>query len=156
MLASRDRRRRGRGLVSAATAARRARVDAALVGLLFCGGLRRAEVAALVWADAEPPVRSSTRSREGVRAGLDRAIGALAITFNGQLRDDLREVRDAPTVTPPGELTDKLSEETPERPNCPRCGESLWTRPLTRREVKVVHGDSVLRRPKVTLLCCGH
>ena len=57
MLAARDRRRRGRGLESAATAARRARVDAALVGLLFCGGLRRAEASALVWADVEPTER---------------------------------------------------------------------------------------------------
>ena len=57
MLAARDRRRRGRGLESASTAARRARVDAALVGLLFCGELRRAETAALVWADVEPTAR---------------------------------------------------------------------------------------------------
>ena len=57
MLAARDRRRRGRGLESAPTGARRARVDAALVGLLFCGGLRRAAASALVWADVEPTER---------------------------------------------------------------------------------------------------
>ena len=57
MLAARDRRRRGRGLESEATAARRALVDAVVVALLFCGGLRRAEAAALVWADVEPTER---------------------------------------------------------------------------------------------------
>ena len=57
MLAARDRRRRGRGLESEATAARRALVDAVVVALLFCGGLRRAAAAALVWADVEPTER---------------------------------------------------------------------------------------------------
>ena len=62
MLAARDRRRRGRGLESEATAARRALVDAVVVALLFCGGLRRAEASALVWADVEPIWRSDESS----------------------------------------------------------------------------------------------
>ena len=67
MLAARDRRRRGRGLESEATAARRALVDAVVVALLFCGGLRRAEAAALVWADVEPTERDG-QLRVRVRA----------------------------------------------------------------------------------------
>ena len=40
-----------------ATAARRARVDAAIVAVLFCAGLRRAEASALVWEDIEATER---------------------------------------------------------------------------------------------------
>ena len=54
LIRARERRRRGRGLDSEAPAARRARVDAALVALLFCAGLRRAEASTLVWQDVEP------------------------------------------------------------------------------------------------------
>ena len=41
----------GRGVEGAATTARRARLDACIVALLFCAGMRRSEVAALRWAD---------------------------------------------------------------------------------------------------------
>ena len=44
----------GRGVESAARAAARARLDAVIVALLFCGGLRRSEVSALRWMDVEP------------------------------------------------------------------------------------------------------
>ena len=44
----------GRGVESAEHAAERARLDAAIVALLFCAGLRRSEVSALRWADVEP------------------------------------------------------------------------------------------------------
>ena len=54
MLAARDRRR---GLASAATVARRALVDGAILGLLFCGGVQRAADSALAWADVEPTER---------------------------------------------------------------------------------------------------
>ena len=46
-------RRRGRGVESDQVAAARGRLDAVIAGLLFMGGLRRAEVAALRWADVE-------------------------------------------------------------------------------------------------------
>ena len=41
----------GRGIESAA--AERARLDAAIVALLFCAGMLRSEVAALRWQDVE-------------------------------------------------------------------------------------------------------
>ena len=41
----------GRGVESHTTAHRRGRLDAVIAGLLFMGGLRRSEVAALRWAD---------------------------------------------------------------------------------------------------------
>ena len=41
----------GRGVESPTTAHRRGRLDAVIAGLLFMGGLRRSEVAALRWAD---------------------------------------------------------------------------------------------------------
>ena len=44
----------GRGIESFESAKSRARMDAAIVALLFCAGLRRSEVAALRWADVEP------------------------------------------------------------------------------------------------------
>ena len=44
----------GRGVESAERAAERARLDAAIVALLFCAGMRRAEVSALRWADVQP------------------------------------------------------------------------------------------------------
>ena len=93
MLAARDRRRRGRGLESEVTAARRARVDDAIVGLLFCGGLRRAAAAALVWADGEPTERlvalrpAGARGRAGAAGRVDDG-GAdgrrLAVTADGR------------------------------------------------------------------------
>ena len=43
----------GRGVESDQVAAARGRLDAAIAGLLFMGGLRRSEVAALRWADVE-------------------------------------------------------------------------------------------------------
>ena len=44
-------RRRGRGVESARVAAARGWLDAVIAGLLFMGGLRRSEVAAVRWAD---------------------------------------------------------------------------------------------------------
>ena len=41
----------GRGVESTTTAHRRGRLDAVIAGLLFMGGLRRSEVAAVRWAD---------------------------------------------------------------------------------------------------------
>ena len=52
ILATADRPRTdGRGVESPTTAHRRGRTDAVIAGLLFMGGLRRAEVSALEWRD---------------------------------------------------------------------------------------------------------
>ena len=50
----------GRGVESTTTAQRRGRTDAVIAGLLFMGGLRRAEVSALEWRDVAD-------ARDGVR-----------------------------------------------------------------------------------------
>ena len=51
----------GRGVESHTTAQRRGRLDAVIAGLLFMGGLRRSEVAAVRWADV-----TDTRDGDGV------------------------------------------------------------------------------------------
>ena len=70
-------RRTGLGMESAETAARRGREDAAIAGLLFQGGLRRSEVAALTWADVTEAtdgqglviaVRTSKTNQDGAAA----------------------------------------------------------------------------------------
>ena len=70
-------RRSGRGTESAALAAGRGLVDAALVALAFCAGLRRSEITALRWQDvtetAQPGqlrvrVRQSKTNPDGARA----------------------------------------------------------------------------------------
>ena len=86
-------RRSKRGVESPAQARRRGAVDAAIAGLLFQGGLRRSEAAALTWADVSPAtdadgllvrVRHSKTNQEGERAdvrflknGAARAVWAL-------------------------------------------------------------------------------
>ena len=86
-------RRSKRGMESPAQAQRRGAVDAAIAGLLFQGGLRRSEAAALTWADVSPAtdvdgllvrVRRSKTDQEGERAdvrflknGPARAVWAL-------------------------------------------------------------------------------
>ena len=64
----------GRGVESHTTAQRRGRLDAVIAGLLFMGGLRRSEVAALRWADVTDAsdgdgvlitVRTSKTNQEG-------------------------------------------------------------------------------------------
>ena len=86
-------RRSKRGVESPAQARRRGAVDAAIAGLLFQGGLRRSEAAALTWADVSPAtdadgllvrVRRSKTDQEGERAdvrflknGPARAVWAL-------------------------------------------------------------------------------
>ena len=86
-------RRSKRGVELPAQARRRGAVDAAIAGLLFQGGLRRSEAAALTWADVSPAtdadgllvrVRHSKTDQEGERAdvrflknGAARAVWAL-------------------------------------------------------------------------------
>ena len=69
-------RRSGRGTERSAKAAARGRVDAALVALAFCAGLRRSEITALRWQDvtetAQPGqlrvrVRQSKTNPDGAR-----------------------------------------------------------------------------------------
>ena len=69
----------GRGLESNTTAERRGRVDAVIAGLLFMGGLRRAEVSALEWRDVADAsdgdgvlitVRTSKTNQEGDSADV--------------------------------------------------------------------------------------
>ena len=50
--------RTGRGIESADAADLRGTVDAAIVALLFCAGLRRSEAAAVCWQDIEPTARA--------------------------------------------------------------------------------------------------
>ena len=89
----------GRGVESAD----RARLDAAVVALLFCAGLRRSEVSDLRWADVEPTavagqvrvrVRTSktnpTAEREDYRLtvnGFARALAALRSATDPQPTD---------------------------------------------------------------------
>ena len=86
-------RRSKRGMESPAQAQRRGAVDAAIAGLLFQGGLRRSEAAALTWADVSLAtdadgllvrLRHSKTNQEGERAdvrflknGPARAVWAL-------------------------------------------------------------------------------
>ena len=69
----------GRGVESHTTAHRRGRLDAVIAGLLFMGGLRRSEVAALRWADVTDAtdgdgvlltVRTSKTNQEGDAADV--------------------------------------------------------------------------------------
>jgi integrase len=94
-------RRRGRGIESDQVAAERGRVDAVIAGLLFMGGLRRSEVAALRWADVEDAgdgvlvaVRTSKTNQAGERAdvrylknGPARAVRALRAALSPEPAD---------------------------------------------------------------------
>ena len=69
----------GRGVESHTTAQRRGRMDAVIAGLLFMGGLRRSEVAAVRWADVTDAtdgdgvlitVRTSKTNQEGDTADV--------------------------------------------------------------------------------------
>ena len=69
----------GRGVESHTTARRRGRTDAVIAGLLFMGGLRRSEVAAVRWADVTDAtdgdgvlvtVRTSKTNQEGDTADV--------------------------------------------------------------------------------------
>ena len=55
-------------------AATRGRRDAAIVALAFCAGLRRSEIAALVWGDITPTARDG-QLRVRVRASKANAAG---------------------------------------------------------------------------------
>ena len=91
----------GRGVESHTTAQRRGRTDAVIAGLLFMGGLRRAEVSALEWRDVADAsdgdgvlltVRTSKTNQEGDAADV-RYLKNGAAKAICTLRDD----DDAPT-----------------------------------------------------------
>ena len=89
----------GRGVESPATAHRRGRLDAVIAGLLFMGGLRRAEVSALEWRDVSAAtdgdgmliaVRQSKTNQEAdagdvryLKTGPAQAIRALRAAERG-------------------------------------------------------------------------
>ena len=106
--------RRGRGRETPATAAARGRRDAAIVALAFCGGLRRSEIASLVWGDITPTarsgqlqvrVRASKTNADGRREDLRLLVGAFARAV-----DALR------TVTAPA-AADRVVPLSPHRVN---------------------------------------
>ena len=79
--------RRGRGRETPSAAAARGRRDAAIVALAFCAGLRRSEIASLVWDDIKPTaragqlrvrVRTSKANADGRREDLRLLVGAFA------------------------------------------------------------------------------
>lgn len=89
-------RKRGRGMETAEQAAKRGRQDAAMLGCLFYGALRRSEVAALKVGDVAPQddgcvlvnVRASKGNQHGdaedVRLIVNGAAGALAALVVGR------------------------------------------------------------------------
>ena len=108
MLATADiRRRTGRGFESEQAALERGAVDKVIVGLLFQGGLRRSEAAALTWADITDAtdgagvlvhVRQSKTNQEGERRDVRFLKNGCAFA--------VRRLRDRRTVERRGELPD--------------------------------------------------
>ena len=85
-----QRRPAGRGMESQARADARAKVDIAIVGLLFHAGLRRSEAAALRWSDVSAAkggitvsVRTSKTNQDGGRADVRFVAGDLAAAVLG-------------------------------------------------------------------------
>ena len=90
-------RRTGRGMESEAAAADRGATDKALAGLLFQGGLRRSEAAALRWGDVQDAadgrgivvyVRRSKTDQDGTAADVRYVKNGCAAALR-QLRDRL-------------------------------------------------------------------
>ena len=101
-------RRTGRGTETATTAAARGRQDAAIVALLFCAGLRRAEVARLRWRDVVPAaipgrlrvrVGASKSNPDGRREDWRLLVGAFAAALE-DLRANTSRPEDHETVVP--------------------------------------------------------
>ena len=93
-------RKRGRGMETAEQAAHRGRVDRALIGVLFQGGLRRSEAAALEWRDVEPGSEPGTlliRVRRS-KTNQDGADTDTRLVKNGTAAalDAMRGADDAP------------------------------------------------------------
>ena len=88
-------RRTGRGWESETAAAERGAVDKAIVGVLFQGGLRRSEAAALRWADVQDAtdgsgvlvyIRQSKTDQDGTAADVRYLKNGCAVALR-QLRD---------------------------------------------------------------------
>ena len=88
-------RRTGRGMESEAAAADRGAIDKALVAVLFQGGLRRSEAAALRWADVQDAtdgrgvlvyIRRSKTDQDGTAADVRYLKNGCAVALR-QLRD---------------------------------------------------------------------
>ena len=105
-------RRTGRGMESEAAAADRGATDKALVAVLFQGGLRRSEAAALRWADVQDAadgrgivvyVRRSKTDQDGTAADVRYLKNGCAAALR-QLRDRLTVQRSGlrPDGTAPG------------------------------------------------------
>ena len=93
-------RKRGRGRETAMQAASRGRVDRALIGVLFQGGLRRSEAAALLWRDVQPGSEPGTlliRVRRS-KTNQDGADTDTRLVKNGTTAalDAIRGADDAP------------------------------------------------------------
>ena len=104
-------RRTGRGMESDTAAADRGAVDKAIVAVLFQGGLRRSEAAALRWADVQDAadgrgivvyVRRSKTDQDGTAADVRYLKNGCAAAIR-QLRDRLTVRRSGlrPTATAP-------------------------------------------------------
>ena len=88
-------RRTGRGMESEVGAAERGAVDRAIVALLFQGGLRRSEAAALTWGDVQDAtdgagilvrIRRSKTDQEGTATDVRYLKNGCAVALR-QLRD---------------------------------------------------------------------
>ena len=78
-------RGRGQGRETTKQAASRGRVDRALVGVLFQGGLRRSEAAALLWRDVQPGTEPGTMliTIRRSKTNQDGAASDIRLTKNG-------------------------------------------------------------------------
>ena len=92
---ARQPRTSGRGIESAAVADARGQIDAAIIALLFCAGMRRSEVADLRWQDVEPTakpgqlrvrVRRSKTNQDGQREDFRLLVTGFAVAV-AALRD---------------------------------------------------------------------
>ena len=105
--------RTGRGIESANAAELRGTVDAAIVALLFCAGLRRSEAAAVCWQDIEPTaragqlrVRRSKTNQTGERVDHRLLVGGFSAAL-----DALHAAR------PAAEPTDRVIPLSPRQIN---------------------------------------
>ena len=123
-------RRTGRGLESKAVAAARGAVDRAIVAVLFQGGLRRSEAAALTWGDVQDAtagagilvhVRRSKTDLDGTRGGRALSQGRL----RRRAPPTPRPAHRAPLRTAPGRHRAGVgrSERTVHRPPPHRRGQ---------------------------------
>ncbi|MYN67827.1 MAG: tyrosine-type recombinase/integrase [Acidobacteria bacterium] len=95
MRAARRPQRRGRGWETESAAAARGRRDAAIVALAFGGGLRRSEIAALVWADITPEPHRKLRVRVRASQANARIDGGDSRRLVGEFAQAAAALREA-------------------------------------------------------------